>query len=121
MSATTPCRATDRTLTGLQDRATDLVNRLRTALAGHLFRTDPADAASAAGLLAAAPTGVCVDLVGLWHTARAEGHSQDDLTARLGTEGRLIFEMVVGMYDTASLTPLPVLLESVGRLRDALA
>jgi hypothetical protein len=121
VSISTPQQAVDRTLTGLQTRTHDLVGRIRLALADHLFHTSPADVDSAAGLLSAAPTTVCVSLVELWHAAQAAGYSQVDLTARLGAEGRLIFEMVVGMYDTACMTPLPLLLESVGRLRDALS
>lgn len=119
-SNTLPRAATDRALADLQTRARELVAGMRQAVAEHVFRAAPGDAGSATGLFAAVPTEACLALVHLCHAARAAGYTDADLTARLGAEGRLIFEMVVGMYDTACLTPLPALLESAARLRDAL-
>ena len=121
MSTSTPRAKTVRPLADLQARAAALVAEVRDAVVAYVHGSDPAADDSAAGILSAAPPGVCVRLVHLMQAARAAGHTQADLTAHLGAEDRLIFEMVAGMYDTACLTPLPLLLESVGRLRDALA
>ncbi len=61
----------------------------------------PHAARTAAGVFTDVPIGTCVRLVEVWHAARDAGYSQSELTARLEEEGRLVFEMVIGMYDTA--------------------
>jgi hypothetical protein len=104
------------TLAAYQAKAKALVGQVKERVTAHALRGDPAT-----GILGDLPIGVCVQLVGVWHAARDAGFTQDDLTARLGEEGRLVFEMVVGMYDTACHAPLPHLLESAAKLRDALA
>jgi hypothetical protein len=123
---TTRRAADDRTLADLRAETHALVGQVRDAVTAHVLRADPDPAADqsavpASGLLTTVPVGVCVRLVEVWHAARDAGFAQDDLTAELGDEDRLVFEMVVGMYDTACQTPLPLLLESVVKLRDALS
>jgi hypothetical protein len=116
VSHSTPRAKTLRPLAELQSRARDLVAAVRDSVVEHVLHSP-----STSGITSAAPPDVGIRLVEVLHAAQAAGHTRDDLTAVLSDEDRLVFEMVVGMYDTACLTPLPVLLESVGRLRQALA
>jgi hypothetical protein len=116
VSHTNPRAKTVPPLADLQARARDLVAQVRDSVVEHVLH-----APSASGITSAAPPDVGIRLVEVLHAAQAGGHTRDDLIADLTDEDRLVFEMVVGMYDTACLTPLPMLLESVGRLRQALA
>ena len=103
-------------LAAYQSRVTALVDQIRDAVTTHALRAD-----DATGILGDVPIGVCVQLVGVWHAAREAGYTQRDLTDSLGEEGRLVFEMVVGMYDTACHVPLPHRTDSAAKLRGALA
>jgi hypothetical protein len=115
VSESIPTAKAFRRLAECQVRAGELVAAVRESVIEHVLQSS-----STTGMLSAAPPDVGLRLVAVVHTVQAEGFTRDDLIADMSAEDRLVFEMVVGMYDTASLTPLPALLESVGRLREAL-
>jgi hypothetical protein len=116
VSQSIPAAKALRRLSECQARAAELIATVRDSVIEHVLQSS-----AATGIMSAVPPDVGLRLVAALHTVQADGFTREELVADLSDEDRLVFDMVVGMYDTATLTPLPVLLESVGRLRQALA
>jgi hypothetical protein len=99
-------------LIALQDRAAALVDEVRDVATASILRQN---SSAAAGLLSDVPIRVCVELVEVHRLAREAGFATADLTAQFDEEERLLFEMVIGLYDTVCHAALPAWLESAPR------
>jgi hypothetical protein len=91
----------------LESRVRRLVAQIHAEVADCVYSPAPASVSSVTELLNAAPAGLCRELMDVYHTARATGIGKERLTARLSASDKLLFDLVLAMYDSSLHPALP--------------